>query len=230
MLQQCWESSDLKYFINIGSSPSLSMKSEGGCNGGGLGQSTIQNLYGGGGATDIRLVENTIYHRIVVAGGAGGCNDYNAYGGNPPGAPTKDSCTGKICEGEFGYGGNSTLDYNGGAGGGGGWYGGFAFASSASNYWACGEGGTIFILSEYAVTPSEYYFKSMDYFSISDPFIANGNSQFPSIESLINETGHIGDGAFRLTTLMLFKYKINSCQKNTFSYPSFFNFVMIFSS
>ena len=32
-------------------------------------------LYGGGGSTDIRVLKDTIYHRILVAGGAGGCLD-----------------------------------------------------------------------------------------------------------------------------------------------------------
>ena len=99
------------FFIHLGSSPVQGNPSQGGCNGGGLGSSTknTDNIFGGGGASDIRFFEDTLYHRVLVAGGAGGCTDHvrNACGGG-----------GKECDaiispdanmGKFGYGGNSTL-------------------------------------------------------------------------------------------------------------------------
>ena len=54
----------------------------GGCNGGGAGtaSSMITPLgpalgFGGGGASDIRIGEDTYYHRVIVAGGGGGADD-----------------------------------------------------------------------------------------------------------------------------------------------------------
>ncbi len=45
--------------------------------------STATRLYktGSGGGTDIRLLQNSLYHRVIVAGGGGASGKYSSYGG-----------------------------------------------------------------------------------------------------------------------------------------------------
>ena len=53
---------------------------KGGFNGGGKAASYIGKYSGagsGGGATDIRILENDLFHRVVVAGGGGGTDNYD---------------------------------------------------------------------------------------------------------------------------------------------------------
>ena len=113
---------------------------DGGWNGGGAGI----GFNGGGGATDIRVEGNTLYHRILVAGGGGSGSRYDEFGagagggvtgingagsGGEPGTQTAPGSDGA----GFGYGGNAV--HSGTCGGsndgidgsgGGGWYGGAA--------------------------------------------------------------------------------------------------------
>jgi hypothetical protein len=101
----------------------------------------------GGGATDIRIGSNSLYSRVIVAGGSGGCASGKGgegggiTGGTPggrygtapgPGTQTESpqSTTYTAINGGFGYGGSGVnkttsknFDDSGGAGGGG-WYGG----------------------------------------------------------------------------------------------------------
>jgi hypothetical protein len=75
-----------KMYLNIGGSGSSldSVIVEGGNNGGGYNNDTIVSGYrsaSGGGATDIRLDVNDLYHRIIVAGGGGGGNTAGEGGG-----------------------------------------------------------------------------------------------------------------------------------------------------
>ena len=134
----------------------------GGYNGGGTAGSTIwpnRNFCGGGGATDVRLVNgkwnniNSLKSRIMVAAGGGGANyfgsSYHAIGGSGGGligykASGNNGTAGDgIARGTagtqfsgaaFGYGEGETTN-----GGGGGYYGGNAFI------WDGGTGGSSFI-------------------------------------------------------------------------------------
>ena len=67
-----------------------SQSSPGGFNGGGssnLKPNPGQNVGSGGGATDFRVISDTLYHRILVAGGGGGAdNAYGAYFGTDDGS------------------------------------------------------------------------------------------------------------------------------------------------
>ena len=154
-----------KLYIYIGGQgatcDSSSCTGVGGWNGGG------QGMYGGGGATDIRVEGNTLYHRILVAGGGGsscenslwcsgcvggagggtlgrGCNWCSSQG-TSGGAQTPGSNP----NAGFGYGENARTQYGGGinGSGGGGWYGGDAGSgdnSMTGMAHSCGSGGSGF--------------------------------------------------------------------------------------
>ena len=73
-----------KVFISIGgtgqfikgtSSYDTELRPKGGYNGGGDGALHVDGSGGGGGATDFRLIENDLWHRILVAGGGGGSDN-----------------------------------------------------------------------------------------------------------------------------------------------------------
>lgn len=150
---------------------------EAGFNGGGITGSTGG---AGGGATDIRIGQDSLYARVIVAGGGGGKGSDNcAIGGAGGGIigigyNNQNSCgiqagggsqvTGGSAgvyknikganAGSFGKGGDA-LDgiYDGGAGGGG-WYGGGAGVSS--DWSNGGGGGSGFVYTNEAVIPNGY--------------------------------------------------------------------------
>lgn len=121
----------------------------GGWNGGGSSYVRYYHSYyssggGGGGATDIRVGQDNLYARVIVAGGGGGSAGESLaystkYGGGTSGGSAvneyKATQTAPGANGAFGVGANATggsnYDYGPG-GGGGGWYGGGA-ATTVSN-------------------------------------------------------------------------------------------------
>ena len=132
---------DTNMYILVGGQGSTT----GGYNGGGNGVSSGR---GGGGASDIRIAQNSLYSRVIVAGGGGGC-------GIASGNVTPAGCGGGI------YGGDGYYNYTDGSasqrtgqarcGGGAGpdyagvtWSTGstasFGQGSNASGY-SCGGGG-----------------------------------------------------------------------------------------
>ena len=195
------------YFIHIGAAPVRGNPSEGGCNGGGSGNTTKPvDFYGGGGATDIRFFEDTIYHRVLVAGGAGGCYDAirNPCGGGGPGCNIEMNYG--FNPGKFGYGGNSTLTpYGGGGGGGGGWEGGASIAITNDVIY-CGNGGTSFVLNSTAITPSEYALSTRHSVFFETGVLIRGIEPMPSFNGTGTEIGHSGNGAFRITILKTYDY------------------------
>jgi hypothetical protein len=136
-----------KVYVHVGSQGSDSNTGSGsqGCNGGGYAN---YNGGSGGGSTDIRLKVDSLFSRVIVAGGGGGTGDqsgdsgghggglnggdggigyvYGIYGaGKGGGQETEttacaDGTLNKCPKGIFGYGGNATGGYAGG--GGGGWF------------------------------------------------------------------------------------------------------------
>lgn len=125
---------DTSKVVNIyvgGAGASLSA----GWNGGGYG------LYGGGGASDIRVDGNALTDRVIVAGaGAGSGSSTSRLGGNGGGLVGQDGygtggtqTAGGSRLGAFGTGGSIGANYGGG---GGGWYGG-----GSADYLNRGGGG-----------------------------------------------------------------------------------------
>ena len=223
------------FYIYIGSSGLNG--GNGGYNGGGAVGSSMwvnnekENRAPGGGATDIRLVKGslqslksvefyTTYYgpneslqsRIIVAGGGGGTNIDNGYGGGLHGSKTNyESATsgdqsqpGKTYLGidaGFGYGGYTNIQGQGISGGGGGWYGG---------------GG-----STNAMGGSGYVNKTFFYHSET---IA-GNEQFQDPFGKI-DIGHSGNGVAKITYLNIFYDCTKSYLQHRLLFLSCFLFII----
>ena len=150
----------------------------------------------GGGASDIRIHENDLYSRIMVAAGGGGSEFYNMdlKGGDAgilQGASGQNSSNGitsggggtqtsggssfsGLRNGTFGYGGNSPLSY--GSGGGGGYYGGGAGDSTYGKVSSAG-GGSSFIAGYPGCSVNQTYSK----FTFFHTKIIIGSTQPPKI-------------------------------------------------
>lgn len=159
-------------FIYVGGQGTYSTTSgsfvSGGFNGGG----SAGSRYGGsgGGASDIRVGNDSLYARVIVAGGGGGAWGYKNYNGGIGGGTSGGQGTGYSSsrlagagtqsaggsgngyssnyygsDGTFGIGGNGSSvssSYNRSSGGGGGWYGGGGSGyRSSSSYYEQGGGG-----------------------------------------------------------------------------------------
>ena len=203
-------------------------KGPGGYNGGGS-ITNASSEYGGsgGGATDIRLIGDTLYHRVIVAGGSGGTEYSNrpnrgGYGGGIEGTrgggddPNQAGFGGSQSkggsqgiskdqyseDGKFGYGGNATFGQRGG--GGGGWYGGGSGGEHGD-----GGGGSGFVFTEFYQTsiPDGYQLDN-DYMLLSGVTI-DGSEKQPSPYDYNNYINHSGPGVARITV-------ISSQQKSVF--------------
>ena len=193
---------------------------EGGFNGGGH----RYDYKGGGGATDVRIGKDSLYARIIVAGGGGSdgaTNKKGMYGGGLEGGSTTESCgsggyggtqTGNTwltttrstnasydtasCYAGFGFGGNGNYASSGyGGAGGGGWYGG-----GGAGYTGGSSGGSGYVYT--SVTASNYpngCLLNSSYYLSNAQTIA-GDQSFPA-PSGSTETGHSGNGHVKITKL-----------------------------
>ena len=195
------------------SSSTGNVKVEGGFNGGGFAshESTGEPGNGGGGATDVRIAQDSLYARIIVAVGGGGSgedNETGGYGGGETGGAgsgntslTQASQTsGGTNSFGFGLGGNT---YNGGAGGGG-WYGGASrysvssYSTGSDSEGGGGGSGYVYTSSTAKNYPSGCLLNSAYYLSNAQTIA--GNQSFPSPTGG-TETGHSGNGYVRITKL-----------------------------
>ena len=143
----------------------------GGFNGGGNGfnrdySSTYTYGQAGGGATDIRIGQNSLYARVIVAGGGSGSNNrISGYaGGGTSGVTGQSGYAGTQTSagtgGSFGQGGSASTSGNnykyGASGGGGGFYGGGAGTSysDSTNYDKYSGGGSGYVYT--STTASSY--------------------------------------------------------------------------
>ena len=143
----------------------------GGFNGGGNGfnrdySSTYTYGQAGGGATDIRIGQNSLYARVIVAGGGSGSNNRTSgyAGGGTSGISGQSGYAGTQTSagtgGSFGQGGSASTSGNnykyGASGGGGGFYGGGAGTSysDSTNYDKYSGGGSGYVYTQ--VTASSY--------------------------------------------------------------------------
>lgn len=188
----------------------------GGFNGGGHAYSyTSSNPSGaGGGGSDIRIGTDSLYSRVIVAGGGGGAGydnsgNYGYGGGTVGGTQTVNSNSerqanggsqtngginksGYTTSGAFGVGGNGTQQWT--SGGGGGWYGG---AGCYCDY-AGGGSGYVYTSSTAKNYPSGCLLNSSYY--LTNASTIAGNKSFPSPTGS-TETGHSGNGYVRITKL-----------------------------
>ena len=187
---------------------------EGGFNGGGAayGSSTGEPANGGGGASDIRINEDSLYSRVIVAGGGGGggedSGDKPGYGGGTSGGAssgmsTLATQTGTGTGGVFGFGANTPND---GGGGGGGWYGGGTTngsqnipTSNSGSDTSGGAGGSGYVYTSSTASnyPSGVKLNS-SYYLTNASTIAGDQSFTDNSGSTV--TGHSGDGHIRITS------------------------------
>lgn len=232
-----------KIFINVGgqgmfiSGSDRYLSVSGGFNGGG----SVSNVYypaGGmmisaGGSSDIRIGENSIYHRAIVAGGGSSAHPntesrMGAAGGgligkNPLNMFERDALGGSQMyggrkgndqytpgqDGRFFYGGSATQQFSGA--GGGGWYGGGSGAPSgaggggSSFYWAHETRG--FVPAGYKVSP-KYFMENC--------YTLPGDTDMPSPYNSSTMVGNFGNGYVRISKIdakyVLVYLHRNSCQ------------------
>jgi len=162
-------------YVCVGGQPqtvtTASVAVPGGFNGGGNGFNRAYSgtyTYGqaGGGATDIRIGQNSLYARVIVAGGGSGSNNrISGYaGGGLSGITGQSGYAGTQTSagtgGSFGQGGSATTSGSnyryGASGGGGGFYGGGAIASysDSTNYDKYTGGGSGYVYT--SSTASSY--------------------------------------------------------------------------
>lgn len=212
-------------YISVGGAGSSSSTAAG-FNGGGTG---ISSGRGGGGATDVRIGQNSLYSRVIVAGGGGGAGVTSAnanpcgcgggeYGGdgyyndttgsytagqNRSGGSASQTAGGKTwstsTQATFGQGGNAS-GYSCG-GGGGGWYGGGgAYDNDSDSDGRWGGGGSGYV---YTSSTAKNYpngcLLNSTHYLTNAQTIA-GNTSFTSPTGSA-ETGHTGSGFCRITNL-----------------------------
>ena len=208
---------NMKLYIYVGGQGSTG--SSGGFNGGGTTGTTSGGS--GGGASDIRIGTDSLYARVIVAGGGGGKGqDYCAAGGvgggtTGGGSANQDNCgtqagggtqtaggakgnysgTYGANTGAFGKGGNASDGNFDGGGGGGGWYGGGAGASAGWSNGGGGGSGYVYTSSTASSYPSGCLLNNSYY--LTNASTTAGSSSFlgPSSSS---ETGHSGNGYARI--------------------------------
>ena len=185
-----------KVFVHLGSQGGG--VSSPGCNGGGTVYSST--FRSGGGSTDIRLKEDSLYSRVIVAGGGDGeLNGNSGKGASQVSETIYCRSSSYSCnKGTFGKGGDGGSSY-GGAGGGG-WFGG-----SGSKGIEAGGGGSGYVLTKDSFKPAGYQLNDTKYF-LDKAFTFAGNQSFFSPTSTTsNETGHSGHGYARITPLFPYR-------------------------
>lgn len=160
--------------------------------------STSEGAGGGGGSSDIRIGTDSLYARVIVAGGGGGGGETGGTSGSgTPGSQTAPS-------GYFGIGGHTSYD---GGGGGGGWYGAYpaggqttpATGSSGSDTSGSpGGSGYVYTSATASNYPSGCLLNSSYYLSNAQTIAGNNSFASPTGSS---ETGHSGNGYCRITVI-----------------------------
>ena len=184
----------------------------GGFNGGGSNY-TCGSGGSGGGGSDIRIGTDSLYARVIVAGGGSGTgwtikgaagggilglSNYNSsYNSTQTAGGIAYTSTYNIMPtaGTFGIGGNGSGSSEGGSGGGGGWYGG-----GGAGYTGGSSGGSGYVYTSATASnyPSGCLLNSTYY--LSDAKTIAGNKSFPSPTGS-TETGHSGNGHVKITKL-----------------------------
>ena len=208
-------------YIYVGGQPATQTSTgatSGGFNGGGAGCSRTYNYstygQGGGGASDIRIGQDSFYARVIVAGGGGGSSSEDSfttkYGGGISGGSSVSGYgatqTSAGTNGLFGQGGAATTsgtNYNyGSGGGGGGFYGGGACSSysDSTNYRTYNGGGSGYVYTSNTASnyPSGCLLNSSYYLTDTQTIAGNQSFLAPSGST---ETGHSGNGYVRITKL-----------------------------
>lgn len=219
------------YVGGQGAGSSSSGAKTGGFNGGGSGYSSIIDYacQAGGGASDIRIGTDSLYARVIVAGGGGGQGTYTAsskcYGGTGGGTSGNAGSRGnyrykagtggtQTTAGASYYGMNSGSSTYGnlanfGVGGSAkegntsyqiaGGGGGWYGGGYAQRAGAGGGSGYVYTSSSASNYPSGCLLNSSYY--LSNASTTAGNASMPKTDGSGNETGHSGNGYARITKL-----------------------------
>ena len=162
--------------------------------------STSEGAGGGGGSSDIRIGTDSLYARVIVAGGGGEDNETGGYGGGETGGTSGSGTPGSQTapSGYFGIGGHTS--YDGGAGGGG-WYGGqgtYPDGSGDDDGGGGGGSGYVYTSATASNYPSGCLLNSSYYLSAAKTIAGNTSFTSPTGSS---ETGHSGNGYCRITVI-----------------------------
>ena len=209
----------VKLYLYIGEQGKYGLSGQpGGFNGGGSTHHDINYSAGsGGGATDFRLFSDTLFHRILVAGGGGGSDNYNPAGylktddgsGGAGGIPSQGAWQNGVYHPE--YSTNSTYGFTfgqgqkgrdgnqEGAGAGGGFFGGFSLPNSQAG----ASGGSSFALTQDIPLPEGYIeAKSEDGIVESKQRYAFTHSSPFTFTNVENATGiRVGNGLAKITLI-----------------------------
>ncbi len=173
--------------------------------------SGTSNVYGGG-ASDIRVESDSLFNRILVAGGGGSVGASNKPGGAGGGinGVSRTESYGSGGQGgtqssagnyaSFGVGGAGSYykDGRGGAGGGG-WYGGGGvYPDYSRDDDRGGGGGSGYVYTDKSYKPSGY--APATRFMLKDTVLLSGNQNMPNKESGFTQ-GNKGNGFVRVTAL-----------------------------
>lgn len=203
---------------------------DGGFNGGGSvtsSSNSSSNGGSGGGASDVRINYDSLYARVIVAGG-GGAKGYQgtpgvgggssgtqgnysttqyAYGGTQTTGGTCSGTYSGVCggSGSFGQGGiggsaSAVSNRKGGAGGGG-WYGGAGAHDGSGSNSGSGGGGSGYIYTSSTATNYPNGCQLNSFYYLQSAETKDGTEQFVS-PSGTNETGHADNGYVRITYLV----------------------------
>lgn len=194
----------------------------GGTSGGFNGGGKRDNYNGGGGGTDFRIGSDSLYARVIVAGGGGSdgaTNKTGMYGGGTSGGSASQNygnggqggtatsggagySSGANTPGSFGKGGQGYNRSSGyGGAGGGGWYGGagsYPDSSGDDDRGGGGGSGYVYTSSTASNYPSGCLLNSSYY--LSNASTTAGNASMPATTSG-TETGHSGNGYARITNM-----------------------------
>ena len=193
-------------YVYVGQQGLHNAGSESAWNGGGA-QGVAQYEAGtGGGATDIRIGQNSLYSRVIVAGGGGGGGNGSIGGAGGGVSGIQPATSTQFSSRVAGIGGGATSGYQFGVGqglngenlcggGGGGWYGG---ASGANSTGGGGGSGYVYTSATASNYPSGCLLNSSFY--LTDAQTIAGTESFLGPNGEV-ETGHSGNGFARITVL-----------------------------
>lgn len=221
---------------------STRVQTTGGFNGGGKGYNryysgTYTYGQGGGGASDIRLGKDSLYARVLVAGGGAGSASANMAaqehaGGGPFGQTARKGYEAKPTAagtgGSFGQGGSATTSGNnykyGSGGGGGGWYGGgastnYSDSDTQTRRQHSGGSGYVFTSETASYYPDGCLLTEEDY--LLDALTIGGGSRIPAYADGTPTIGNSGNGYCRITVIN-YNYIKDSVYKNSLGVDSIF--------
>ena len=163
-------------------------------------------LHAGGGGTDIRVGFDSLYARVIVAGGGGGGGGYGGGAGggttggtyastsngvnSGPGTQTESpmSATYRMINGGFGFGGACNYSESGsnlyrGTCGGGGWYGGSGTYNTSTSYPTSGCGGSGYVFTESSYKPANFLLD--DQFYLENTVLTQGGNNLTGFQAKI---------------------------------------------